>query len=75
MSKTQSSNKASLFTPLELKVIQLVCKQKTSDEIGKELGRSKRTIEDYRASILKKMKAKNSVGILIYAVKNGLFKI
>jgi DNA-binding CsgD family transcriptional regulator/DNA-binding transcriptional ArsR family regulator len=63
------------FTPAEQKVIQLVCRQYTSGEIAEELGLSKRTVEGYRANVLEKMKAKNSVGILIYAVKNGLFKI
>jgi DNA-binding CsgD family transcriptional regulator/DNA-binding transcriptional ArsR family regulator len=63
------------FTPAEQKVIQLVCRQYTSGEVAEELGLSKRTVEGYRANILEKMKAKNSVGILIYAVKNGLFKI
>jgi DNA-binding CsgD family transcriptional regulator len=63
------------FSSTELRVIRMVCEQKTSDEIAKELDLSKRTIEDYRASILKKTESKNSVGILIYAIKNGLFKI
>lgn len=65
----------SKFTPAEEKVIRLVCQQYTSEEMAKELGLSKRTVEGYRANILEKMKAKNSVGILIYAVKNGLFKL
>jgi ArsR family transcriptional regulator, virulence genes transcriptional regulator len=63
------------FTPAEQKVIRLVCQQYTSEEIAEELGLSKRTVEGYRANILEKMKAKNSVGILIYAVKNRLFKL
>ena len=72
--KTLSSS-SSKFTPAEQKVIRLVCQQYTSEEMAEELGLSKRTVEGYRANILEKMKAKNSVGILIYAVKNGLFKI
>lgn len=70
-----TSSPSSKFTPAEQKVIRLVCQQYTSEEMADELGLSKRTVEGYRANILEKMKAKNSVGILIYAVKNGLFKI
>jgi DNA-binding CsgD family transcriptional regulator/DNA-binding transcriptional ArsR family regulator len=70
-----ASISSSRFTPAEQKVIRLVCQQYTSEEIADELGLSKRTVEGYRANILEKMKAKNSVGILIYAVKNGLYKI
>jgi len=70
-----ASISSSKFTPAEQRVIRLVCQQYTSEEIADELGLSKRTVEGYRANILEKMKAKNSVGILIYAVKNGLYKI
>jgi len=63
------------FTPTEIKIIQLVCREKTSGEIAQELGLGKRTIEGYRMSIVRKMKVRNSVGILIYAVKHGIFKI
>lgn len=64
-----------LFTPTELTIIRLVCEQNTSDDIAQKIGLSKRTVEDYRSSIIKKMKVRNSVGILIFAVKNGLFKL
>jgi DNA-binding CsgD family transcriptional regulator/DNA-binding transcriptional ArsR family regulator len=73
--KTLSSSSSSKFTPAEQKVIRLVCQQYTSEEMAEELGLSKRTVEGYRANILEKMKVRNSVGILIYAVKNGMFKI
>lgn len=63
------------LSPTELKIIRMVCEQKTSDDMAGELQLSKRTVEDYRASILKKTQSRNSVGILIYAVKNGLFKL
>jgi DNA-binding CsgD family transcriptional regulator/DNA-binding transcriptional ArsR family regulator len=72
---SKSGHQEVIFTPTELKVIRFVCEQNTSDEIAQKLNLSKRTIEDYRSSVIKKMKAKNSVGILIYAVKNGLFEI
>lgn len=63
------------FTPMELKVIHLVCEENTSDEIAQKLGIGKRTVEDYRSDIIKKMKVRNSVGILFFAIKRGLFKI
>ena len=63
------------FTPTELKIIRLVCQQNTSDEISEKLQLSRRTIEDYRSDIIRKMKVRNSVGILIYAIKNNLFSL
>jgi DNA-binding CsgD family transcriptional regulator/DNA-binding transcriptional ArsR family regulator len=63
------------FTPMELKVIQLVCRENSTWEIAEKLGIGKRTVEDYRSNIIKKMKVRNSVGILFFAIKKGLFKI
>jgi DNA-binding CsgD family transcriptional regulator/DNA-binding transcriptional ArsR family regulator len=63
------------FTPVELKIIQLVCEENSSEEIAAKLGIGKRTVKDHRSHIIKKMKVRNSVGILFFAIKNGLFKI
>jgi DNA-binding NarL/FixJ family response regulator len=64
-----------LFSEREKEIIKLICMEKTSDEMSKILFMSSRTIEGYRARILKKMNVKNSLGVLIYALKNGLFSI
>jgi DNA-binding CsgD family transcriptional regulator/DNA-binding transcriptional ArsR family regulator len=63
------------FTPTELKVIRLVCEQNTTEEIAKDLGIGRRTVEEHRSNIIRKMKVRNSVGILFFSIKNGLFKI
>ena len=63
------------FTPMELKVIRLVCEEGTSEEIAEKLGIGRRTVEDHRSNIIRKMKVRNSVGILFFAIKNGLYKI
>jgi DNA-binding CsgD family transcriptional regulator len=60
------------LTAQELKIIKLICKQLTAKEIGDRMGLSHRTVEGYRDEILRKIGAKNSVGIAIYAVKNNL---
>lgn len=59
----------------EIKVMQLICAQKTNPEMAKDLKLSIRTIEEYRSSILKKIEAKNVVGIVIYAIQHGYFKV
>lgn len=65
----------STFTDKEIRIIQLICKQKTNEEIAEHLKLSSRTVEGYRQVIIKKTKSKNAIGIAIYAIKNGLFKI
>lgn len=61
------------LTKRELQVIKLICRQLSNKEIADKLGLKERTIEDYRAQVMTKVKARNAVGIALYAVKNGLF--
>lgn len=63
------------FNEKELQVIKLLCRQFTSKDIADKMGLSFRTVEGYRFDIQRKLKAKNVVGIVLYAVKNGLVKI
>jgi DNA-binding NarL/FixJ family response regulator len=63
------------FSDKELQVIKMLCKQYTSKDIADKMGLSFRTVEGYRFDLQKKLKAKNVVGIVIYAIKNGLVKI
>lgn len=64
-----------LFKKMELEIIKLICRQYSNIEMAEKLGISKRSVEAHRVQVLEKIKAKNSVGIVIFAVKHGLFKI
>ncbi|HEX2609182.1 MAG TPA: response regulator transcription factor [Flavisolibacter sp.] len=63
------------FTERELAVMRLVCEEKTNKEIADDLGLSVRTIEGYRDKIQEKIQAKNTAGIVVYAIRNNIFKI
>jgi DNA-binding NarL/FixJ family response regulator len=56
----------------EIKIVQLICQEKTSQEIADLLCVSKKTIESHRDKILNKINARNMVGIAIYAMKHKL---
>lgn len=62
-----------LFSELELKIIHMICQEKTNEEIANVHCLSRRTIENNRALIYKKMQVKTSAGVAIYALKQGLF--
>jgi len=62
-----------LFSDKEKEIIRLVCEEKTSDEIGRTLFMSGRTVERIRSKILEKMNVKTSAGVAIYAIKNGIY--
>ena len=68
----QAKNKVE-FSEKEIEVILLICKERTNKEIADELFMSVRTIEGYRQKLLDKMKVKNSIGIVIYAIQHGIF--
>jgi DNA-binding NarL/FixJ family response regulator len=63
------------FTSRELQIIRLMCRQLTNGEMAKELALSIRTIESHREKIQEKTGARNSIGIVIYAIKNGLVEV
>jgi DNA-binding NarL/FixJ family response regulator len=64
----------SVLSDQEVRVVQLICQEKTSQEIADILFVSKKTIESHRDRILTKIKARNMVGIALYALKHQLIK-
>jgi DNA-binding NarL/FixJ family response regulator len=56
----------------ERAIIKMICQQKTAEEIADKIFLSKRTVEGYRTRILEKINAKNTAGVVIYALKNGI---
>ncbi|HMH34546.1 MAG TPA: response regulator transcription factor [Puia sp.] len=63
-----------LFTDREKEIIRLICQQQTAQQIGDQLFLSKRTVEGYRTKIMEKMDARNTAGVVIFALKNSLIK-
>lgn len=64
-----------IFSPKELEIMQLICKEYTNKEIAEKLFLSSRTVEGYREKIMDKTNSKTTAGIVIYAIRNGIFKI
>lgn len=62
------------FTDREKDIVKLICLQFTAQEIADKLFLSKRTVEGYRTRILEKMNVKNTAGVVIFALKNGIIK-
>lgn len=69
----QRQKKEAEFTEKEKEIIRLICKEYTNKQIGETLFLSTRTVEGYRMKILEKMGAKNIVGIVIEAIKLGIY--
>ncbi len=56
----------------EIEVVRLICKQLTIKEIAKTLCLSTRTIDTYKENIYTKTGAKNTVGVVFYAIEHSL---
>lgn len=56
----------------EKTVLKLICAEFTSKEIADQLNMSFRTIEAYRKSLQEKTGAKNSAGLILYAIRYGI---
>ena len=62
------------FSEREKEIIELICREYTNKEIGEQLFISTRTVEGHRLKILEKMDVKNTVGLVVYAIKHNLYK-
>ncbi len=60
------------LTEREIEVIKFICDELTSDEIAEKMYINVRTVHGHRERIKQKTGARNVVGIVLYAIKNGL---
>lgn len=58
----------------EQDVLLLICQEMTTVEMADHLCISTRTVEWHRQNLLDKIGAKNTAGLVIFAIKNGLFQ-
>lgn len=56
----------------ETEILQLICQEFTAAEIAQKVFLSTRTIEGIRSSLLEKIGVRNTAGLVMYAVKNGI---
>lgn len=60
------------FTERELQVLHLICEEKTNAEIGQSIFLSPRSVEGIRQRLIEKVGVRNTAGLVLFAVKNGL---
>ncbi|GAA4278413.1 response regulator transcription factor [Aquimarina mytili] len=63
------------LTDKERGFLKYACSELTYKDIAAEMGLSPKTIENYRETVFKKLQVKTRVGLVIYCIKNNLFKI
>lgn len=63
------------ITTREQEILELLCQQKTAQEIADALFITKRTVEGHKNNLLSKTGMKNTAGLIVYAIKEGLVDI
>jgi DNA-binding NarL/FixJ family response regulator len=64
----------SILTGREIEIIILIALEYSGREISEKLFISTNTVETHRKNIMKKLKAKSSIGLVKFALKNKLIK-
>lgn len=63
------------LTEREREILLLICQELTNVEIGEKLFISPRTVDGHRNNLLAKTGARNTAGLVVFAVTNNLFQI
>jgi two-component system, NarL family, invasion response regulator UvrY len=59
----------------EIMFLKLICTELTYKEIADKMFVSPRTIDGYRDALFEKLNLKTRVGLVMYAIKNGIVKL
>ena len=59
----------------EIQFLKLVCSELTYKEIADKMVLSPRTIDGYRDALFEKLNLKTRVGLVMYAIKNGIVSL
>jgi DNA-binding NarL/FixJ family response regulator len=65
-------NKLLKLSTRELEFLKLTCSEKSYQQIAAEMFVSERTIDGYREALFKKLGVSTRVGLVMYAIKNGI---
>jgi len=67
-----SKNMNDDFTEKELEIMQYFCDGLSANEIASKIFRSIKTVEAYRSKLLEKTQTKNTINLVLFAIKNKL---
>jgi DNA-binding NarL/FixJ family response regulator len=63
------------LTEKEKEFLRLVCSDLSYKEIAEKMFVSQRRVDDHRDALFEKLKLRSRVGLVLYAIKNGIFEI
>lgn len=73
--KSEDQKKVLLLSARELTFLNYCCSEMTYKEIADQMEITARTVDGYRESIFYKLEIKSRIGLVIFAIKTGVYKI
>ena len=73
--KDSSAKNVIKLNDREITFLKLVCTELTYKEIAEKMFLSPRTIDGYRDDLFQKLNVKTRVGLVMYAIKNGIINL
>lgn len=64
-----------LLNERERDFLRWVCSELTYKDIAEKMNLSARTVDDYRQSLFNKLKVHSRVGLVMYAIRNGIVEV
>jgi DNA-binding NarL/FixJ family response regulator len=61
-----------VLTEREREILEMIAQELTSDEIASKLFISKKTVDNHRTNMLQKTKSKSTIGLVKFAIRNGI---
>jgi DNA-binding NarL/FixJ family response regulator len=73
--KKPTLNDTETLTTREIEVLELICQEYTAKEIAEKLFISHRTVEGHRKNLIEKLGVKNTAGLIVKAIKEGIIEV
>ncbi len=64
-----------VLTEKEKDFLKLICSEITYKDIAEKMYVSPRTVDEYRNHLFEKLKVKSRIGLVMYAIRNGLVEV
>ena len=75
INRKKEAPKSTELSEREIEVLYQICKGLSNHEIANTLNISKRTVDKHRENLLSKTISKNTAGLVVFAIKNGIVEV
>jgi len=75
LGRKEERTETPVFNEKELQILTLLCQGLTNMEIADKIHLSHRTVDGYRAKMIEKTGVTNTIGLVVYAIKNKLITV